>query len=108
MFYLQYPTDFPLSSSELEDERAVRVVCVNDGGSQAQSVRVLFQGMPVVGIIVSGAEITTMGIALFKKVAAAARLWKRDFWKSDKFRRGYDQCPLRIDGRMDLDVSFQE
>ena len=35
------------------------------------------------GIIDSGADITIMGGELFKKVAAAARLKKRDFKKAD-------------------------
>ena len=71
-------------------------------------MRVLVQGVPVVGVIDSGADLTIIGGALFKKVAAAARLKKRDFKKPDKVPRGYDQRPFQLDGRMDLDVTFQD
>ena len=39
-------------------------------------------------------------------MAAAARLKKKDFKKADKVPRTYNQKPFTLDGRMDLDVSF--
>ena len=39
----------------------------------------------------TGADITIMGGKLFKKVAAAARLKKRDFKKPDGVPRTYDR-----------------
>lgn len=93
-----------MSSSDSEGD----TVHVQDGGSNTRCVRVLIQGVPAVGIIDSGADITIMGGALFKKVTAVARLRKRDFHKADKIPRGYDQRPFHLDGRMDLDISFQD
>jgi hypothetical protein len=41
----------------------------------------------VVGVLDSGADITIMGGALFKKVAAAAKLKRKDLHGSDKVPR---------------------
>ena len=101
------PMEF-LYSSDSEEESKVRIVRVTDGGSISQCARLQVQGVPVFGIIDSGADITIMGGELFKKVAAAARLKKRDFKKPDKVPRTYDQQPFTLDGRMDLDVTFGE
>ena len=43
---------------------------------------------------------------LFRKVAAVARLKKRDPKKPDKTPRNYDQTPFTLDGWMDLDLTF--
>jgi len=101
------PMEF-LYSSDSEEESKVRIVRVTDRGSISQCARLQVQGVPVFGIIDSGADITIMGGELFKKVAAAARLKKRDFKKPDKVPRTYDQQPFTLDGRMDLDVTFGE
>ena len=61
------------------NENTVRV---KDKGSKPQYVNVQVQGVPTSGIIDTGADITIMGGELFKKVAAAARLKKRDFLSS--------------------------
>ena len=37
-----------------------------------------------------------------------ARLKKRDFKPTDKTSRTYDQKSFKVDGRMDLDISFRE
>jgi len=62
----------------------------------------------IFGINDSEADITITGGELFKKVAAAARLKKRDFKKADKVPRAYNQQSFTLDGRMDLDVSFDD
>ena len=41
-------------------------------------------GVPAVGVIDSGSDITIMGAELFAKVAVTARLHKRDFKKADR------------------------
>ena len=61
------PMDFLLSDSS-EDDGRVRVVRVNNGGSQHKCVRLRIQGVPVVRILDSGADITITGGELFKKV----------------------------------------
>ena len=95
-----------LYSLESEDGEDVRRVWVNDKGSCPQLAGVEIQGVPAQGIIDSGADISIMGGELFKRVAAVARLKRRDFKRADKEPHTYDQKPFPLDGRMDLDVSF--
>ena len=100
------PEELLLSSSEDEQPTQVNTVRIMDQGSVPQCVKVQIQGVPAYGLIDSGADITIIGGSLFKKVAAVARLRKRDFMKADRVPRTYDQQPFRLDGRMDLDVEF--
>ena len=96
------PLAFLYSSS---DEDVIRQVRVRDTGSLTQRVKLFIQ---VYGILDSGADITIIGGKLFKKVAMAARLKKKDFMKPDKMHRTYDQKAFRLDGRMDLDITFED
>ena len=93
-----------LYSSSDDDE--VRQVRVNYEGSQPRYAEVQVQGVPALGMIDTGADISIMGLDLFKQVAAAARLRKRDFKKPDKVPQTYDGRSFSLDGRMDLDLSF--
>ena len=67
-----------------------------------------YKGVPAYGIVDTGADITIIGGELFKKVAAVARLKKKDFKEADKTPRNYDWQPFSLDGRMDLDVIFND
>ena len=98
--------DFLLSSSD--EEADVCTVQIDDKGSMPQCVPVQLQGVPVYGVIDTGADITILGGSLFKKVATIAKLKKRDFHPADKTPRNYDQRPFQLDGRLDLDISFGE
>ena len=100
------PTDL-LYSSDSED-RNVNIVCIEDKGSQPRKVTVDLQGLRVSGVIDSGADITIMNGDVFKKVAAIARLSKRAFKPADKIPYGYDNTPFKLDGRIDLDITFAE
>ena len=62
--------------------------------------------MPAQGIVDSGADIAIIGGELFRIVAAVARLRKKDLKKPDRVPRTYDHRPFTLDGRMDLDLSF--
>ena len=77
--------EFLMSSSE--DEADIRMVSLKDGGSFPQCAKVSLQGIPVYGIIDSGADISIIGGALFWRVAIAARLKRRDLKKPDKVPR---------------------
>ncbi len=99
------PMDF-LYSSDSDEISDVCLVRVHDKGSKPQCVGIQIQGVPMFGIIDSGADITIIGGILFKKVAAVAKLKKKDFKKPGKTPRTYDQKPFKLDGRMDLDISF--
>ena len=95
-----------LYSSDDETTAEVKVVRVADKGSKPQCTKVQVQGVPSYGVLDSGADITIMGGTLFRKVAAVARLKKRDLKRPDKTSRNYDQTPFTLDGRMDLDITF--
>ena len=103
------PEKLLFSSSEEEDEATqVNSVRIADKGSVTKCVKVHVQGVPAYGLIDSGADITIIGGALFKKVATVARLKRRNLLKPDKVPRTYDQQPFTLDGRMDLDLAFGE
>ena len=95
--------DLLLSYSE--DEQ-VNLVQVPDQGSSAKGAVVQIQGVPAVGVIDSGSDITIMGAELFAKVAPTARLRKRDLKKLDRTPRTYDQRTFTLDGRLDLDIEY--
>ena len=63
-------------------------------------------GVPAVGLVDTGADITIMGSELFKKVATVAGLEKQQFKPMDKQPHTYDRCQFKLDGQLDLDVSF--
>ena len=95
-----------LYSSDDEQEAGVSVVEVRDHGSQPKCARVEIQGVPVFGVIDSGADITIISGNLFRRVASVAKLRKKDLKPADKVPRNYDQRPFTLHGRMDLDISF--
>ena len=94
-----------LFSSDSEDS-SVNTVRVEDKGSQPRKVTVDLQGLPVIGLIDSGADITIMNGDIFKKVAVIARLKKKAFKSPDKTPYGYDNKLFKLDGRIDLDITF--
>ena len=79
---------------------------MQDGGSHSQCVKVQVQGVPAYGLIDTGADITIIGGKLFKRVATVVRLKKSHFKKADKIPRTYDQKTFKLDGRMDLEITF--
>ena len=99
------PLTYLLSDSSSE---AVRVVTVPDLGSQPKCAKVVVQGVPLYGIIDSGADITILGGELFKRVAAVAKLHKRDFLKADQTPYTYDGKPFKLDGYMKLEIAFTD
>ena len=85
---------------------AVKQVRVQGTGSKAQRASVDIQGVPALGVIDSGADITIIGGELFRKVASVANLRKKDFRQPDRTPRTYDQRPFVLHGCMDLDITF--
>ena len=77
-----------------------------DLGSNSHTVVVNVQGVPEEGVVDTGADITIVGGSVFKQVAAVAKLRKKSFKPPDRTPRTYDRKPFRLDGRLDLDVSF--
>ena len=95
-----------LFSSDEESHAGVSTIRVKDQGSQPQCVRVEIQGVPVYGVVDSGADITIIGGKLLRRVAAIVKLRKKDLKRPDKVPRNYDQRPFTLHGRMDLDFTF--
>ena len=60
------------------------------------------------GIVDTGADITIIGGTMFKRVATAVKLKKRDFRKSDRTARNYDGQPFQLDEVMNLDITFDD
>ena len=79
---------------------------INDEGSRPQFVRVGVQGVPMNGVVDTGAGITIINGPMFKRVAPVARLKKRDFKSPDKTPHTYGQKPFKLDGRLDLGLTF--
>ena len=84
----------------------VCVVRVHDKGSRQRCAHVEVQGVEAWGVVDTGADITIMGGELFMKIAAVARLKKKDFKPADKKPYTYGDQPFKLDGQMELDVSF--
>ena len=89
-------------------EGDIKTVRVKDRGSKPRKVLVDIQGVPATGVIDSGADITIMGAELFKLVASVARLKKSAFKKPDKTPYTYDHQPFSLDGKLELDVTFDD
>ena len=88
------------------DSGGVRQIRVSDHGSKPRYANILIKGVPAAGVVDTGADITIVNGALFAKIAAAARLKKKDFQSANKVPRTYSQKRFKLDGRMDLDISF--
>jgi len=91
----------PIQFLDSDSDSSVSVVRVTDHGSQVD-----IAGVPAVGLIDTGADISIMGPELFKKVAAVAGLKKKQFKPADKLPHTYDRRTFKLDGRLDLDVTF--
>jgi hypothetical protein len=86
----------------------VRQIRVKDEGSFRHYARVAVQGVEARGLVDTGADITIMGGDLFKKIATAARLLREQFKKPDRVPFTYDKKEFKLDGVMELTVSFGE
>ena len=84
------------------DEGDVCTVRVKDTGSRPQCARVMIQGVPVVVIIDTAADITIIGGTLFRKVANVAKLKKKNFKPLAITPHTYDQRTFKLDGRMKI------
>lgn len=103
------PLHYLLSdSSDSEGTSEVKQIRLVDQGSHPQHVRVVVGGVPMEGVVDSGSDITILGGEMFKQIATVARLHKKDFKPPDKQPRTYNQQTFHIDGRVELDISFND
>ena len=100
------PTSYLTSGSD-SDHSIVNVVRIRATGSRPRCVKVEVQGISMYGIVDSGADITIMGGEMLKRSAREARLKRRHFQKPDQVPLTYDHRPFAIDGRMDLNICFE-
>lgn len=63
-----------LYSSDSENSEEVKQVRVSDQGSKPHRAKVVVQGVPMFGVVDTGADITILGGEMFKRVAAFAKL----------------------------------
>ena len=96
----------PMQFLDSDSDGSVSMVRVTDRGSHLRRVHIDIAGVPAVGLIDTGADISIMGPELFKKVAAVAGLKKRQLKPADKLPHTYDRRTFKLDGRLDLDVTF--
>ena len=89
-----------------DDNTEVRQVRISYNGSRQQYAPVQLQGVPTSGAVDSGADITIVGGELFRRVAAVAKLRRSQLKKVDKIPHTYDQKTFSLDGRVDLDLTF--
>lgn len=90
------------------DGGQVNRVTLTDHGSKTHCARVIIQGVPAEGVVDTGAEITIVGGELFRKIALANRLKKREFKLSDKTPCTYNLQMIKLDGRIALEMVFGE
>ena len=86
--------------------RDTNPVRVPDKGSRLRQANVIIGGVPTYGAVDSGADITIMGGDLFRHVASAGNLKKCNFKPADKIPRSYDQRTFKLDGKVDMDITF--
>ena len=89
-----------------DSDSNVDMVRVDDQGSRPQYVNIEVQGVPTSGVVDTRADITIMGSELFKKIAKAAKLKKRNFKQPDRTPCTYDRKQFKLHGRMDLQITF--
>ena len=99
------PLQYLLPDSDEEGVARVTEIRVKDQGSRPQLVRVEVGGVPLDGVVDTGADITLIGEEAFKRIATVAKLRRQDFKRPDKTPRTYDQKTFRIDGRFDVDIT---
>ena len=98
---LDDPRKYLLSDSEGEEPVvSTREVRVQDKGSHPQSVQVVVAGVPVDGIVDTAVNISIIGAEVFKRIAAVAKLRKRDLKPADKTPRNYDHKPFHLDRQL--------
>ena len=83
-----------LSDTDSELEEDIKQVRVSDEGSRPQFVRVNVQGVPMLGVVDTGADITIINGPMFKRVAAVARLHKRDLRPQTRHHMAMDRSLL--------------
>ena len=99
------PLTFLYSDSD-DDTGNIRQVTVSYKGSQVKCTKVSIKGVLAYGILDTGADITIIGGALFKKVAAVAKLRKRPFQEPDKTPYNYNGKAFNLHGKIQLEIGF--
>ena len=77
------PLQYLTSDPDSEHSSGVKLVHVHDQGSKPQCAWVVIGGVPVLGVVNTGADITIVNGETFKHIASAAKLQKKNFKPPD-------------------------
>ena len=97
--------DFLHPDSDNESSN-INTVRIQDKGSKPREVVMEVQGVSAKGVTDSGADITIMGVELFKQVASVACLKSSAFRKPNRIPYTYNNQPFSLDGKLELGISF--
>jgi len=86
----------------------VKLVLVQDKGSQPQCAPVNIACVPGLGIVDSRADITIVGKQLFLKIAAVKKLKRSDCKPADKLPKIYDWKLFSLQVVLELEIKFEE
>ena len=78
---------------------------MNDGSPHSATVKI--EGVPIMGIIDTGSDITIISGNMFKIVIVKAGLKKEEFKTANKQAFTYNKQWITLDGQMDVNTSFR-
>ena len=94
--------------SDSDTDGVINVVRITDQRSHLRKATVEIAEKLATGLVDTGTDITIMEPELFNKVTAVAGLKKRQLKPADKQPHMYDRRQFKLDGQLDLDVSFND
>ena len=86
----------------------IRTRSCTDNGRESQCVEVKIEGVPVTGLIDTGLDITIVRGDLLYHITSTAGLEASKIRSMDQRTCTYDQKPITLDGKIDLNISFGE
>ena len=92
---------FP-STLTADSTLSAAVDLADDGSPQSATVKI--EGVPVMGIIDTGSDITIISGDMFKTVIAKAGLKREEFKTANKQAFTYNKQRITLDGQMDVDI----
>ena len=86
----------------------IRTRSYTDNGRESRCVEVKIEGVPVTGLIDTGSDITIVRGDLLYHIVSTAGLEASKIRSVDQMACTYDQKPITLDGKIDLNISFDE
>ena len=99
----------PSKSQKAPNSKMIRTASETTGNQTGvRCVKVLIKGVPVIGLIDTGSDITIIRGDLFYKIAAVANLDMCSIKEVSQKVCTYDQKPIALDGCIDMKITFGE